>query len=298
MSSWPRKIYLLFWLALIGGTALAAFLLPRLLDSSQQQGYRELDGQGKPPMAEPLASNLSTRFPVRPFTDADSPSQEPARQAFPRMSPTPGTSVTSAPGMPQRDVPTGPVRPPREQVTSRARVVLNASVYERPRTTARVLGTVAPDTQVRWVKTVEPGWEEILLRDGRSVYMQSNTLHLGGAQPLPGERPGDPEAEAEALAVLPRTVDSFLEALRRGDLLRASTYLSSTAPRLEEPDLGVWSALMGPQAEGQMARMEDVAGRGPDWRSVLVLDQANGVAVQTVWKWEASQERWLLTGWE
>jgi hypothetical protein len=290
----------LFWVTLIGGTLLAAVLLPRLLDSSQQQGYREIDGQGKPSLAlaEPITSSVSTRFPVRPFNDGSS-TQPPPREAFPGMEASPETRPTAAAGLPQRDVPDRPVQPPRELVTSRVRVVVSASVYESPRTTARVLGTVAPDTQVRWVKTVAPGWEEILLRDGRSVYMQSNSLSVGTAQPVGGgDRPGDPRGKGDTLALLPSTVDSFLETLRQGDLLRASTYLSATAPRLEEPDLGIWADLIGPQANGRMARMEPLSGRGDDWRSVLVIDSASGVQVHTVWGWDRGQDRWLLAGWE
>lgn len=297
VSSWPRKIYLLFWLTLICGTGLGAFLIPRILDGSQEQGYREIDGQGRPPMAEVLSGDVSTRFPVRPFVESV-PSENPGREAFPGMRSTPSAERT--PGLPQRDVMSGvpAATPGRDPVTSRVRVVQNASVYESPRTTARVLGTVAPGTQVRWSRTVEPGWEEILLNDGRSVYMQSATLSIGGAaEPVPVENPpaGD---SSEFVAQLPTTVESFLGTLRDGELLRAGTYLAAEAPPLDQPDLGVWAALVGPQADAHVLRMESVTGRGSDWRSVTVLDQANGVQILTTWKWEAGQERWLLAGWE
>jgi hypothetical protein len=301
VSSWPRKIYLLFWLSLISLTGLAAFLVPRILDSSQEQGYREIDGQGRPPLVQPLTGSVATRFPVRPFTDA-SPAG-PEREAFPGQQPTPSAQPTRVSGLPQRDVMGSGQAPDAsspQPVTSRAKVIAQSSVYESPRTTARVLGTVEAGTQVRWLRAGEPGWEEILLRDGRTVYMQSSALNVGGnSEPVPVERPSAGAGEdSTLLALLPDTVDSFLMTLRDGDLLRAGTYLTPEAPPLEEPDLGAWTALIGPQADAQVGRIEPVSGRGAEWRSVLVLDQTNGVHVQTTWQWSASQERWLLTGWE
>jgi hypothetical protein len=183
--------------------------------------------------------------------------------------------------------------------TSRVRVLVNAPVYESPRTTAKVLGTVAAGTQVRWLQTAQPGWEEIVLRDGRSVYMPSNTLNVGGgSEPAPVTQPSGETGKDQSLSLLPATVDGFLSTLQGGDLLRAGTYLSPQAPTLEEPDLGVWGALVGPQADAKVTRMEPVPGRGSDWRSVLVMDQVSGVQVQTVWEWSPLQQRWLLAGWE
>lgn len=299
VSSWPRKIYLLFWLTLICGTGLAAVVIPRILDSSQEQGYREIDGQGRPPIAEVLSGDVATSFPVRPFVE-EVASENPDREAFPGMRSTPSAQPTS--GLPQRDVMSGvpAATPGRDAVTSRVRVVQNASVFESPRTTARVLGTVAPGTQVRWSRTVESGWEEILLNDGRSVYMQSATLSIGAAaEPVPVENPSNSGDESsQAVAQLPTTVESFLGTLRDGDLLRAATHLAAEAPPLDQPDLGVWAPLVGPQADAHVLRMESVPGRGLDWRSVTVLDQTNGAQVLTTWQWDAGQERWLLSGWE
>lgn len=304
MSSWPRKIYLLFWIGLIGATCLAALVIPRLLDSSHDQGYREIDGQGRPPIAaRPASASVDTSFPVRPFEETvavQTPvEQQPTRQAFP------GGEKDSMPdraprgGLPQRDVGSAPTQAPREQgVTSRVRVVENSSVYESPRTTARVLGTVPPGTMVRWLKSAESGWEEILLSDGRSVYMLSSALSLGGSSdtaPAPRE---ESSSSTEVLGRLPGTVESFLSTLRDGDLMRASTYLSSDAPPLEEPNLGAWAPLVGPEADGRLDRMEPVSGHGDDWRSVLVLDQSNGTRVQTVWSWDSNQQRWLLSRWD
>jgi hypothetical protein len=180
-------------------------------------------------------------------------------------------------------------------------VVENASVFEAPRTTARVLGTVPPGTQVRWVKTLQPGWEEILLRDGRSVYMQSNTLGLSGGS---SERPSGPGGEGEGgsepgdMAALPAAVDGFLATLQDADLLRASTYLAPGAPPLEESDLGSWSALVGPQVEARVGRIEPLPEGGDNARSVLVVDAGGATQVQTTWRWDPRQERWLLSSWQ
>lgn len=309
MSSWPRKIYLLFWVALIGLTGLAAVVIPRLLDSAHEQGYREIDGQGRPPVtSRPLATaRLDTSFPTRPFdaTAEGSASPQPARQEeapsrqpFPTEKDDRPDRAPRGPGLPQREVGSAPAQDGRGQgVTSRVRVVENSSVYESPRTTARVLGTVPPGTVVRWLKSAESGWEEIVLSDGRSVYMLSSTLALGGGGSAPpaGSRA---ESDSDIMERLPGTVDSFLSTLRDGDLTRASTYLSASAPLLEEPNLGAWGPMIGPESDARLDRMEPVSGRGQEWRSVLVLDQSNGARVQTVWSWDAEQQRWLLAEWD
>ena len=304
MGSWSRKIYLLFWITLICGTGLAAVLIPRILDSSEEQGYHEIDGQGRPPMGETLSGSVATRFPVRPFSEDAKvdPSEDgnPGREAFPGMRSTPSADRT--PGLPQRDVMSGSPAASNGgagPVTRRVRVTQNSSVYESPRTTARVLGTVPPGTQVRWSRSAEAGWEEILLNDGRSVYMQTVSLNLGGSSDTtPTDRPSNAGgADDTNLAALPTTVESFLTTLQGGDLLRAGTYLAAEAPPLDQPDLGVWAALVGPQADASVLRVEPVAGRGSDWRSVTVFDQTNGVQILTTWQWNAGQERWLLTEW-
>ncbi len=302
MSSWPRKIYLLFWLTLIGGTIIAALAIPRILDSSQEQGYRQIDGQGRPPMAKsPLSGGVSTKFPVRMILDAAGgeptpTSDSPERQAFPTSN---ASASPDGIGLPQRQV-SGQQdtnQGNQETVTSRVKVTRTGSVYENPRTTARVLGTVAPGTQVRWVRTVEPGWEEILLRDGRLVYMLSQSLATSGSRVVDSTS-GAPEVAEDSLSLLPSTVDGFLETLREGDLLRASTYLGPTAQAIEEPDLGAWSTLMGPESGARVGRIEPVSGRGTEWRSVLVLGDAEGAQVTTIWEWDARQERWLMASWE
>ncbi len=303
VGSWSRKIYLLFWLSLIGGTGLAVFIIPRVLDSAQEQGYREIDGQGRPPLerSSSLAS-AATKFPVRPILDdlgakLPADSRRPERQAFPSSSGTPGDSPA---GLPQRDVERRPDsnQAGQETVTSRARVVRSGSVYESPRTTARVLGTVSPGTQVRWVRTVEPGWEEILLRDGRLVYMLSQTISARGERVVSGSESGSGEGGDDSLSLLPSTVDDFLANLRDGDFLRASTYLAPTAAAIEEPDLGVWSTLVGPDSGARVGRIEPISGRGPQWRSVLLLGDAEGAQVLTTWEWNSRQERWLMANWE
>lgn len=301
MSSWPRKIYLLFWLTLIGGTGLAAVVIPRLLDSASEQGYREIDGQGRPPLAKSPLGLVATQFPVRPILDdplASSPNQPPLeRQAFPVASSTPPNALG---GLPQRDVDRLPEtnQAGQETVTSRARVVRAGSVYESPRTTARVLGTVSPGTVVRWVRTIEPGWEEILLRDGRLVYMLSQTISTGGERVVSAPQTGSGGEEGDSVSVLPSTVEDFLSNLRRGDLLRASTYLAPTAPAIEEPDLGAWSGLIGADSGARVGRIEPVSERGPEWRAVLLLGNTDGAQVHTTWEWHPRQERWLMAEWE
>lgn len=300
MSSWPRKIYLLFWVTLISLTCLAAVLLPRLLDSSREQGYRDIAGQGRPPLlSQPSSSSVSTRFPVRPWRDESGESEPPARQPFPSASETANDRPERPSGLPQRDVladKPAAGNPAREAVTSRLRINQDASVYESPKTTARVLGTVAAGTQVRWLKSLEAGWEEILLNDGRSVYLQSHVLSFGGGSERPNAGAG--ASQAEIASLLPATVESYLASLRDGDLLRASTYLAAEAPPLEEPELGVWGALVGPDSDARIDRMEPVAERGADWRSVLVLDQTNGIHILTTWQWDLRQGRWLLANWQ
>lgn len=297
VSSWPRKIYLLFWLTLIGLTGFAAFLLPRLLDSSHEQGYREIEGQGKPALgAQPTGDDVSTRFPVRPF-QAESSTAEPTRQVFPVSEETPSAPSSRSPSLPQRDVlgKAPAQRAGRETVTSRVRVVQTSSVFETPLTTAKVLGTVKADAQVRWVRTVEPGWEEILLNDGRSVYMQSPSLHMGTG----GERPAaDGNSDNADTAALPATVESFLGFLYEGQVLRANTYLAAEVPPLEESDLGAWSPFVGSGSDARVDRMEPVAGEGSDWRSVLIIEQNQGARILTTWRWNSRQERWLLVNWE
>ena len=86
---------------------------------------------------------------------------------------------------------------------------------------------------VRWVRTVEPGWEEILLRDGRLVYMLSQTISTGGERVVSAPETGGGGEEGDSVSVLPSTVEDFLSNLRQGDLLRASTYLAPTAPAIE-----------------------------------------------------------------
>lgn len=301
VGSWSRKIYLLFWLSLIGGTGLAVFIIPRVLDSAQEQGYREIDGQGRPPLERSSRlGSVATRFPVRPILDdltAEPPSDSsrPERQAFPSSSGTPGSGPV---GLPQRDVDRQPDsnQAGQETVTSRARVVRSGSVYESPRTTARVLGTVSPGTQVRWVRTVEPGWEEILLRDGRLVYMLSQTLSTSGDRVVSSSE--SDSGGDDSLSLLPSTVDDFLANLRDGDFLRASTYLAPTAAAIEEPDLGVWSTFVGADSGARVGRIEPVTGRGPEWRSVLLLGNAPEAQILTTWEWDSRQERWLMANWE
>lgn len=294
----------MFWLSLIAGTGLAAFLIPRILDSSQEQGYREIDGQGRPPMARTATSGtVATKFPVRPILDEVgeappvTPSEDrPERQAFPISSGTPSDSVG---GLPQRNVERRPEtnQGGQETVTSRAKVVRSGSVYESPKTTARVLGTVSPGTTVRWVRSVEGGWEEILLRDGRLVYMLSQTLSTGGSRVVSSD-PSGPTGGEESLSLLPSTVENFLSNLRDGDFLRASTYLGPTAPAIEESGLGVWGGLVGPDSGARVGRIDTVAGKGAEWRSVLLLGNSEGAEVFTTWEWDARQERWLMAGWE
>ncbi len=282
---------------------IAALAIPRILDSSQEQGYRQIDGQGRPPLAKaPITGGAATKFPVRPIFDnldaVSTPSERPERQAFPSAEDVASPVI----GLPQRQVNSGQRdtnQAAQETVTSRVKVIRSGSVYESPRTTAKVLGTVEPGTQVRWVRTVESGWEEILLRDGRLVYMLSQSLATSGSRVIDASGSGSGgDASEDRLSSLPSTVDGFLESLRDGDLLRASTYLGPTASAIEEPDLGVWSLLVGRESGVRVGRIEPLSGRGSEWRSVLVLGDAQGAQVLTTWEWDARQERWLMASWE
>lgn len=292
-------------MTLIVLTGLAAFLVPKILDQSQEQGYREIEGQGKPPITRSLSSEVSTRFPVRPFREGQASDEtepkRPERQAFPGAadpSPQPSTSDPDSEGLPQREVLVSREADESvsgEVVTTRAWVARDSSVFLEAKTTASVLGSVGSGTQVRWVRQVEPGWEEILLKDGRRVYMLTSSLRFKSE-----DSPTSAQEEDSDVSLLPGTVDDLLATLRDGDLLRAETYLAPNAPGFEGPASGPWTEFIGADARGRVGRIESVdSGRGSA-RSVLITDdKENGsrTDLQTVWRWDGRQGRWLLSEW-
>ncbi len=292
-------------MTLIVLTGLAAFLVPMFLDQSQEQGYREIEGQGKPPITRTLGGDVATRFPVRPFLEESQTTEvktdTPERQAFPNATdPSPKAPQDRAEpnGLPQREVVVSKVpgeSPAGDVVTTRAWVARDSSVFLEPKTTASVLGSVATGTQVRWVQQVEQGWEEILLKDGRRVYMATSSLRFKSE-----DSATNPQEEASDVSVLPGTVDNLLATLRDGDLLRAETYLTTDAPGFEGQSSGAWSEFIGAEARGRVGRIEPVDGEAGESRAVLITDENdNGTRVdlQTVWRWDSRQARWLLSRW-
>ena len=70
---------------------------------------------------------------------------------------------------------------------------------------------------------------------------------------------------------------------------------SSTQTRVELPQqLRLGQNALATTLERRSGRIAVIDAGG----NVLVMDQTNGVQVQTTWEWNATQERWLMAGWE
>ncbi len=298
MSSWPRQIYIAFWMSLIFFTVVTAIWLPGYLDDSSGSGY-QLTDKSRPDLDQSLVQAVSTHFPVRAFdSQAAPPSTEPVRQAIP------GSEPTAAPGLPERVVP-GVSRQPQPgnpqtegdapRVTKRAWVTRRSSVYQAPETTAQLVGTVEPGTRVRWAATVGEGWEEVLMRDGRSVYLQAGALSFNSPESEAAKFQPAREVEEVDVNALPEAVNAFVASLGRGDVLRASTYLAPTAPTLDEASLGALAPLVS-AADPRLDRIETGPGRAD---RVAVIGDRNdpNLRVFTTWQWSARQGRWLLLNW-
>lgn len=295
MSSWRRQINLLFWLGLAAGTVVLAVWLPGYLDSSKENSYRELPESGKPAMEVAARSRASTRFPTRAFSASASQAQ-PAQQTSPSTN-----DPDSSGGLPQRTVPgvEGNSRDVGERMTTRAWVKQTSNVHSSPQTTSTVLGRIDAGTQVRWLANSGEGWEEILLKDGRSAFLQSSAMSFtsvsGGGLSGMG-RSTELSGASVDIATLATTVESFLQTLSQSDLLRAETYLSPSAPELNEAALGALIPLLG--GRGRLLRMEPFSGHEDGMRSVLLVNGDDlSSQIQTVWEWDRGQGRWLLLRW-
>lgn len=294
LGSRSNKIYLLLWGILISITVLGVVIIPRVLDGSQESGYHELEGQNIANLADPSV----TRFPVRPILDDDPVEETPQRQAFPELSsadasPSSVERLDSNVGLPQRSRAGAREERRPTPVTSRVKVIRDASVYAKALTTAEVIGTVKVGLWVRWIRTIDAQWEEIMLNDERLVYLPKGTLALPGSS--------DDSRSGSSLepdfSELPNAVSDFMAQLRRADIARAETYLSASAPSLTGSNLDAWKELLGPEAKPVVGRLQPPPDGSLSVRVVEITDVGKGIALETVWEWNSRAGRWLLGSW-
>jgi hypothetical protein len=299
MGSWSRKIYLSFWLSLAFVTVLAVVLVPKYLEQPEGETLKDLQAAPKIGSSGQELSSLGTRFPTRPLD------QSPQRTT---TSPSSGqgssgsaeTGIGPA-GLPSRVVPGMEMESPvSERVTTRAYLQSDSSVYAQPQTTAEVLGRVGETTTVRWLNKAGEDWEEILLKDGRSAYVQSRDLSFSSqstTQPASFPSRRDQGGEPD-MNTLPTTVESFLTHLSANDLLRAETFLSPSARRLDSSDLGSLSPYAGAPPLGRVLRIEaDEQGLNTRRTVRIVFGPDLEHETATTWEWDVSQQRWLLENW-
>lgn len=302
MVSWSKKIYLSFWITLLVLTGVAIWGIPQLLDQSGEASIKSLDGAPSAPSGQEIVGHRSTRFPTRPFLSSSGAGSLPQRDPDPepvseRASDSESASETAPPvGLPSRAVPgVEEQRGLDERVTTRAYLAADSSVYSRPQTTATVLGRVGSETRVRWYASASQGWEEILLKDGRSAYVQSRDLSFSSNESSSSTRGSQSEAD---LNLLPGTVESFLYSLSQTDLLRAETHLSISTEGLSPDTLGPLSPYVGTADLGRIIRVNAHPDDPSQTREVL-LGYGSDLEheVTTVWGWSQQQRRWMLTGW-
>ncbi|MFA5509152.1 MAG: SH3 domain-containing protein [Vulcanimicrobiota bacterium] len=299
MGSWSKKIYLSFWITLVFVTVVGALWLPQILDQGKESSIKELEAAPQLDFSDEAMGQVVTRFPTRPFLDSSTnrPTQPPPPQDAPAV-PSASTTASGPGGLPTRHVPgVSGGEAIGDRVTTRAYLRGNSSVFSQPQTTAKILGRVGTQTKVRWLASAGEGWEEILLKDGRSAYVQSPDLSFSADAPgnaVVSQTAGDgPDVNA-----LPATVESFLELLSRQDLLRAETLLSPQAPRLAPEALGPLSPYVGAPPEGRVHRIEQIGGGQGGHRRVRVVYGPDLLhEASTLWEWDRSQGRWMLVSW-
>lgn len=303
MASWSKKIYLSFWLSLLFFTAIAALWLPGLLDQGKNESIKGLEAAPKFNFSEADLSQVVTRFPTRPFLEkAPNPEPVPVRTPFDEF--TPAENTASSGGLPTRFVPgvENTTSTMDERVTTRAYLRANSSVYAQAQTTAAVLGRVGDQTKVRWLDKAGEGWEEILLKDGRSAFVQSTDLSFSADSRDPQENSFTNQRDTDSgpdIAKLPGTVESFLATLSSNDLLRAETYLSPLASGLDRENLGSLTPYAGSSPLGRVLRIELVPGDRSGYRLArLVYGDSMDFEAATLWEWDQSQQRWLLVRWD
>ncbi len=305
MVSGSGRIYLYLAVALVVLTVVGVVFVPRMLDSSGSSSYRGLAESGQLVDEKPETQKLvSTRFPLRSYrSSSEQPVEErqPSVEAEPSDSPTAGgpDGTPEQVGLPTRAVPGLEANRPRtsDRVTTRAWLTVDSPLHASPRTTSSRLGTADKGTQVRWVAEAEPGWEELLLADERSVYVRSSSLtFVEPAESNPRSLATGIEIDAAALAP---TVDGFLTALASGDLLRAETHLESGAPELHRETLSGLAAFTDSSQRARLDRIEPSHDGDPSLRLVLLdSNQMDAQPVRTLWRWDGGRGRWLLSRWD
>lgn len=304
MDSFTRKITLSLFLSLVFFTLVASVWLPKYLEQSEGNAIKGLEPAPKVDVGDGTLAGVVTRFPTRPF---QSRPKLPSRIAedVSTDSTTDGDPQGSSGlgGLPTRSVPgVNDSEPVGDRVTTRAYLRSNSSVFARPQTTAAVLGRVGTLTKVRWLAKAGENWEEILLKDGRSAYVQSDNMSFSSdtwSTHKTGFDSQQKNSRDPDLATLPGTVETFLGHLSSGDLLRAETYLSPLATRLDNATLSSLAPYVGAPALGRVLRIELVSGdRGTYRRVRIVYGDEMAHEVRTLWEWDMSQQRWMLVRWD
>ena len=285
-------------------TLIASVWLPKYLEQSEGSSLKGLEPAPSLDVEEGPMAGVVTRFPTRAFrTQPALPSRIVEDDTVISEVGESETEAATTGGLPSRAVPgVNEAQPVGDRVTTRAYLRGGASVFAQPQTTAAVLGRVGTLTKVRWLAKAGEGWEEILLKDGRSAYVQSDDLSFSSdtwstrKTGFDSQRTSGLEPD---LATLPGTVETFLEQLSRGDLLRAETYLSPLATRLDNDTLSALAPYLGSPAEGRVLRIELVSGSRETYRRVrIVYGSEMAHEVSTLWEWDPAQQRWMLVKWD
>lgn len=305
MDSFTRKITLSLFLTLVFLTLIASVWLPKYLEQSEGNSLKGLEPAPSLDVGEGQMAGVVTRFPTRAFRSQPAlPSRivedDPDSTEVGETVTEPNTGIG---GLPSRAVPgVTEGQSVGDRVTTRAYLRGSSSVFAQPQTTAAVLGRVGTLTKVRWLAKAGEGWEEILLKDGRSAYVQSDDLSFSSdtwstrKTGFDSQRTSGLEPD---LATLPGTVETFLEQLSRGDLLRAETYLSPLATRLDNNTLSALAPYFGSAGEGRVLRIELVSGSRETYRRVrIVYGSEMAHEVKTLWEWDPAQQRWMLVKWD
>lgn len=285
-------------------TLIASVWLPKYLEQSEGSSLKGLEPAPSLDVEENPMAGVVTRFPTRAFrTQPALPSRIVEDDTDISEVGESETEAATTGGLPSRAVPgVNEAQPVGDRVTTRAYLRGGSSVFAQPQTTAAVLGRVGTLTKVRWLAKAGEGWEEILLKDGRSAYVQSDDLSFSSdtwstrKTGFDSQRTSGLEPD---LATLPGTVETFLEQLSRGDLLRAETYLSPLATRLDNDTLSALAPYLGSPAEGRVLRIELVSGSRETYRRVrIVYGSEMAHEVSTLWEWDPAQQRWMLVKWD
>lgn len=307
MDSFSRKIFLSLGLTIVFLTTIGVVWLPKYLEQRDGTPIKELDAVPTLSQSEESGNSAVTRFPTRAISKPSSTTQSgqgsQAQDSTAREMP----GQTGAGGLPTREVP-GVAESEAgddsmgDRVTTRAYLRANASVFSQPNMTAQVLGTVGAQTKVRWLSKSSEGWEEILLKNGGSGYVQSKDLSFSADSWNSHQSAFEAQAERGTgpdLSALPSTVETFLTNLAAGDLPRAETFLSPVARRLDSTTLSGLGPYAGAPPLGRVLRIELISGDRDTYRQVVLVYGDNMEhQTNTVWEWDVSQQRWMLMRWD